>query len=123
MEETSFFNQGNVSVSNSRFIVDGQTYAMNGVTSVKTGKTDPSRVGPVIVGVIGLGAMSNGGVGFIIIGLIMLGLAIFWATKQRPELSVVLNSSSGEAQALVSKDATYINSVVSALNNAIIHRG
>jgi hypothetical protein len=56
-------------------------------------------------------------------GLIMLGLAIFWWTKQKPELSVVLSSSSGEAQALGSKDAAYINSVVEALNNAIIHRG
>lgn len=36
MEEKSFYNEGGVSVSNSRFIAGGQTYAMSGVTSVKS---------------------------------------------------------------------------------------
>lgn len=123
MEEKSFFNQGNVSVSNSRFIVDGQTYAMNGVTSVKAGKKDPSRAGPVILGIVGLFSLFNGGVGAVTVGLVMIGLAVFWWTKQKPELSVVLSSSSGEAQALSSKDPVFINGVIAALNNAIIHRG
>lgn len=122
MEEKSFFNQGNVSVSNSRFIVDGQTYAMNGVTSVKTGRKNPSRTGPIILGIVGLISM-GGGIGTIIVGLAMIGLAVYWWVNQKSELSVVLNSSSGEAQALSSKDSVYIDDVVEALNNAIIHRG
>lgn len=123
MEEKSFFKQGNVSVSNSRFIVDGQTYAMNGVTSVKALRKDPSRAGPIILGIIGLASLGNGSLGSVIMGLIMTGAAIYWWTKQKPELSVVLSSASGEAQALASKDASFIRGVIEALNNAIIHRG
>ena len=41
MEEKIFFEQGSVSVTHSRFIVDGQTYAINNVTSVKTGSKKP----------------------------------------------------------------------------------
>lgn len=123
MEEKSFFSQGNVSVSNARFIVDGQTYAMNGVTSVKTGRKAPSRWGPIIVGVVGLASLGGGEAGAVILGLVLIGLAIFWWVKQKPELSVVLSSSSGEMRALVSRDAAFINGVIEALNNAIIHRG
>lgn len=123
MEEKAFFNQGNVSVSSARFIVDGQTYAMNGVTSVKTGRKDPSRWGPIILGIVGLVSLGGAAAGSVILGLTLIGLAVFWWTKQKPELSVVLSSASGEAQALKSKDAEFINGVIEALNSAIIHRG
>ena len=36
MEETTFFNEGGLTVTNSRFVVPGQTYAMSGVTSIRT---------------------------------------------------------------------------------------
>jgi hypothetical protein len=119
MEEKAFYNSNGVTVTNARFIVSGQTYAMSGVTSVKTGVEDPSRSGPIWLGIIG-------GVTFRYnwqIGVALIALAIFWWFCQKPTLSVVLSSSSGEMQALSSKDATYIRAVVEALNNSIIHRG
>ena len=54
MEETFFFNDRSVSVSNARFIANGQTYAMSGITSVKTFREDPSYQGPIILGLLGL---------------------------------------------------------------------
>lgn len=123
MEEKSFFNQGDVSVTNARFIVNGQTYAMNGVTSVKTGRKNPSRLGPIILGISGLGVIGSESAGSFIFGGAMIALAIFWWIRQKPEFSVVLSSASGEAQALTSKDVPFINGVIEALNNAIIHRG
>jgi len=119
MEEKSFFNKDNVSVSNSRFIVDGQTYAMNGVTSVKTARKDPSKTGPLFLVLLGIFFLAINGV----IGFITIGTAIYLFAKQKPELTVILNSSSGEAQALTSKDASYISEVVEALNNSIVYRG
>ena len=35
VQETTFFEQGNVKVTNARFIVPSQTYAMSDITSVK----------------------------------------------------------------------------------------
>jgi len=123
MEEISFFDSRNVSVSSARFIVSGQTYAMSGVTSVKTGRKDPSRMGPIILVLIGVCAMLAGTMEPVLVGLVLVGLGVYWFTQQKPELSVVLNSASGEAQALTSTDADFINGVITALNNAIVHRG
>ncbi|WP_082190273.1 DUF6232 family protein [Frateuria defendens] len=120
MEEKIFFDQGGVSVSNARFIVHEKTYAMNGVTSVKQVVTLPSRGGPIIVGLFGLVAMFAGS---IIAGAALLAAAVFWWIKQKSDWLVVLSSSSGETQALTSKDRGYIDAVIAALNQSIVHRG
>jgi proline racemase len=122
MEEKSFFTQGGVSVTNARFIAHGQTYAMSGVTSVKQFRQDPSRKGPIILGVIGLLAMAGGGKA-VFVALLLLAGAVAWWLSQKPEFSVLLSSASGEAKALTSRDGKFISDVVNALNDAIVHRG
>lgn len=122
MEEQTFFNQGNVSVSNSRFIVDGQTYAMSNVTSVKSGYTEPSRGGSIVCGIIGLMCLFGSGWVFIV-GLVLLAIAIFIWFSAKARYSVILNTSSGENQALISEDQSYIANVITSLNDAIVSRG
>ena len=122
MEEKTFFSAGGVSISNSRFIAAGQTYAMSGITSVKSFRQDPSRKGPVILGVAGVLAMTPGGQS-LVIGLLLTVAAVFWWRALKPEFSVLLSSASGEAKALASKDGDFISSVITALNDAIVHRG
>jgi hypothetical protein len=122
MEEKSFFNEGGVSVSNSRFIVPGQTYAMSGITSVKSYRQDPSRKGPIILGIVGLLALGGGG-NAVFLGLLLIAGAVAWWFSQKPEFSVLLTSASGEAKALTNKDGQFITRVVNALNDAIVHRG
>lgn len=123
MEEKIFFNQGNVSVSNSRFIVDGQTYAMNNVTSVKSGVIEPNRTGPIILGIIGLLMLFGSSGGWLIAGLVLLGLAVLAWKGNKRQFTVLLNSSSGENKALVSTDESYIKTVINSLNDAIVSRG
>jgi Family of unknown function (DUF6232) len=123
MDERTFFEQGNVKVTNARFIVGNQTYAMNGVTSVKSHVTQPSRMGGIIGVLIGLGILFGAeGMGRLI-GLVIAAGAAYFLYNQKAVHAVVLNSSSGEAQALSGNDADYINGVISALNEALIHRG
>ena len=122
MEEKSFFNEGDVSVSNARFIAQGQTYAMSGVTSVKSFRQDPSRKGPIIMGIIGVLALAGGGT-VTIVGLALIAGAVAMWFLQKPEFSVLLSTASGEAKALTSKDSEFISKVVGSLNNAIVHRG
>jgi len=123
MEERMFFTQNDVSVSNARFIVRGQTYAMNGVTSVKQSVTEPSRAGPVILFFVGLLPLFSGTAGGVVIALVLIIGAVLWWRSQRPLYTVVLSSASGEAQALSSQDGQYIASVIDALNHSIVHRG
>ena len=123
MEEMEFYRHGDVSVTNARFIVGSSTYAMNGVTSVKRGQTSPSKVAPVVLGLISLVGIFSAHDGGKIVAVLFLLLAIFWFKRISPEYIVSLNSSSGESQALRSKDKHYIDEVINALNQSIIHRG
>lgn len=121
MEERIFFDQGEVRVTSARFIVKGQTYAMNGVTSVKQIVRYPSRSGPAVLGLIGLMLAITGIAP--VFGLILIAIAIFWGIKQKADWIVVLSSASGETQALTSQDRHYIDGVINALNESIVHRG
>jgi hypothetical protein len=122
MEEKIFFNEDNVTVSNSRFIVSGQTYAMSNVTSVKSGKIEPDHGSSGILGVIGLACLFGSGWVFFA-GLLLIALAIFIFLNNKPTYSVILNTASGENQALTSTDKQYISEVINSLNESIVSRG
>lgn len=119
MDEQVVLEEGNVKVTNTRFIVAGQTYAMNGVTSVEQFAKKPARIVPIVIGIGGLIALS----GSVIFAIILLGIAAALWIFQKATYSVLLSTSSGKAQALTSKDEQYISRVVAALNDAIISRG
>lgn len=125
MEEQNFFEHDGVKVTNARFVVDDQTFAMSNITSVSTSEDPPKRAGPFILGLIAVGLCfsSDGSSGRLVTGLIFAALAVFWWRKQASSYHVVLKTSSGEAKALTSKQAEYVKSVVDAINNAIVHRG
>jgi hypothetical protein len=122
MAEQSFLDEGGVTVTNSRFIVSGQTYAMSGITSVKALTRKPSRKGPIILVAIGLLAMLAGKEA-VVVGLLFLAGGTVWWILHKPTYIVVLHSASGEAEALTSKDGGFISRAVNALNQAIVARG
>jgi predicted membrane channel-forming protein YqfA (hemolysin III family) len=135
MEETVFFNFNGIIVSNSRFIVRSQTYAMQSVTSVKPGIIKPSRAVALAFILTGMllmiaelaalelldlldhqGVLLVAGVVAILIGLIAWYLG-------KPRYSVILHTSAGEHHALVSDNKQDIEHVLQALNQAIVSRG
>ena len=76
------------------------------------------------MGVVGaLILISANELGGKVFGFILVLLAVFIFKKLKSEFSVYLNSSSGESQALKSKDKNYIDQVINALNSSIVHRG
>ncbi len=120
--EQVFFDEMGVSVTSARMMYEGQTYAMSGVTSVKSYEKQPSRKGPIILILIGLLALAGGKEG-IIIALLCLAGGIFWWVKQKSEYSVLLTSASGEMKAYTSTDGNIVQKIVNAVNDAIVHRG
>lgn len=122
MEETTFLSEGGVSVTNARFITQGQTFAMSGVTSVESFRQDPSRKAPIIMGIIGVLALAGGGT-VTIVGLLLIAGAVAMWFLQKPEFQVLLSTASGKAKALSSNDGPFILKVVAAVNDAIVHRG
>jgi len=121
-QETTFLNEQGIRVTNTRFILPKQTFAMSGITSVQSHEDKPSRLGPVFFLIIGaLVLVSNREA--IVFGLIMLIIGGVWFAMQKTTHHVLLHTASGEAKALSSKDGAWISKVVHALNDSIIHRG
>ncbi len=79
------------------------------------------RIFPVIFIVIGalllLGESSRTA------GAILLVSGIIWLTSIKDEYAVRISTNAGETNSLVSKDKSYIQEIVDALNEAIINRG
>lgn len=123
MEERVFFDDGGVKVTNARFVVHTQTYAMQGVTSVKSHVTPPNRGGPVIgilIGLVMLVALDGGAKLF---GLLLIAICAWILSQMKDTHAVFLSSASGEVQALAREDPAFIGGVVGALNEALIYRG
>lgn len=122
MVEEAIFSGANVTVTPSRFQVPGQTYAMSGITSVKSVTIRPIK-GPLVLGILGLvGLYINPAEGGIFYGVAIIAGALAWAFFGTKHV-VGLSTASGEAEAFSSRDAKLIQSVVDAINEAIIRRG
>lgn len=129
MEEKVFFNFDGITVSNSRFIVRSQTYAMQSVTSVKPGIVEPKRGVAILFIFIGfllligeLLKLYDPGV-LIIAGAVAILIGLIAWYVEKPKYSVILNTSAGEHHALISDKKRDIEHVLQALNQAIVSRG
>lgn len=120
MEEAVFFEYDDVKVTSARFINGGQTYAMNNVTSVKPFEKKPSRIGGLLVLLLGIGIMATSSFA---VGFLISAAATFYLYQQKTIYHVLLSTSAGETTALVTYQRSYLDKVISALNNAIVHRG
>jgi hypothetical protein len=123
--ENVFFEHQRVRVTNTRFIVGSQTYAMAGVTSVRAHCEPPNRTLPLGLVIVGALMVIYSGAGAKLLGLGLIALGIWIWTKQRPINTVLLCTSAGEVRALSDADDRDVDvpAVVTALNDAIIHRG
>ena len=119
MDEKTFFEYEDVKVTNTRFISGSQTYAMSNVTSVKAFEEKPSRLWGIVALLIGLVVASN----TLAVGLIISAVAAFYLYQQKTVYHVMLATSGGETSALKTHQREYLSKVVSALNEAIVHRG
>jgi len=132
VEENIFFENGNIKVTNARFVVGDQTYAMASVNSVKVSSTDitSSRTFPTLVILAGLvwlpiAFLQPSDISRLLWPALVLVAGCLWAfsIKKTIEYKIILTTSSGEAAALKSTDGKYIYSVEKALHDSIIFRG
>jgi Family of unknown function (DUF6232) len=116
MDEQTFFDNNGVKVTNARFIVDANTYAVRNITSTAAWTKPRSWVWAVLCAVIGLSSLANSAPMAII--FFTLAGALFYLG--RPVHFVRLNTSGGEVKAVKSYDLEYTNQVVRALNDAMV---
>jgi hypothetical protein len=127
MSEEVIYSDNTVSVSTSRIVIGGTTYALRNITSVKM-TFAPAKTGCAIALIV-LGALifvvglAQGGqtvIGSLLGGAIIGGLGFLWFRSCKTDYFVAIASSSGEVRALTSKDKSYVEKIVAAINDAII---
>ena len=119
---------GGIIVTKARFVVGGETYAMQGVTSVRGLKGTPSKRRPLSA--IGFGAFLalvgwevGGSVFFLLMGLAVMAGGVYWWTRLESAFHIVLRFASGESKVLSGQDGDLVREVVDAVNEALVARG
>jgi hypothetical protein len=128
--EEIFFSDNSVIVTNMRLVVGGTTYALRNITSVAMLFTPPRLVKPILLLIVGLMILlaafmplnenAPAPIGVYILAGVMIGGAILWMCSTKTNYHVGLSSASGEIHALTSKNKTYVERVVSSINEAIV---
>jgi hypothetical protein len=135
--EECFLNEGGITVTKTRFMVHGQTYALANITSVSAAKIPAKRGGAqffLVVGILAsaLGVLAiamgdsdvRGAALFLVaVGLVIAGVAIIALRGLKDTYAVILNTAGSEMKTCVSRDPGFISRVVAALNEAIVARG
>ena len=125
-EQVFYSDDAGVRVSNSRLIVGATTYALSGITSVSAVKYKAKRSPAIWTAIIGLllaalGFNTTAVLG--IVGIVILAIGVLWFFLIKDNIVVRIHTAGGETDAVSSTDASYIHKIVSALNDAIVHRG
>lgn len=119
--EVVFYQDSMVKVTQSRFITNSKTYAMRNISSVHLFEIVKSRKLPGFLLVVGFFMLFAGELRIAGVILMLLGGLILIFTKN--DFAVRISTNSGEANSIISKDRGYVQDIVDALNEAIIHRG
>lgn len=136
-QETTFYTDPRgVRVTNTRVIIGNKTYSMANISSVGVFTQAAARVMPILIG-IGIGGLGFVGVltGFVskgggnegllcgFMGLAVGGAAFLYGVMLKDNHFVRITAAGGETNALMSPDLRYIQSVVTAINEAMVKRG
>ena len=120
MEETTYLRDKTVLVTSTRIELNGQTYAVRNVGSVKvTQPGTPWLAG--FVAIVGI-AMLAGGSDTRWVGVLVLGGAGVWIYQQVRMRRLVIVSGGGETVALKSTNGAMIEKIRSAVAQAISAR-
>jgi selenophosphate synthetase-related protein len=132
-EQTIYSDNAGIRITSARAVFGGTTYSMANVASVSMESRSPSVTGEVFLAIMGFGVLMCGGPAMqedatmlaivVCIGLAMAIAGIALAVRAKKTYIVMIQSASGKANALSSKDKDYIENIVRAMNEAFIHRG
>ena len=114
-----------VTVTTNRVSIQGTTYALRNITSVKMEATKPGfgcAVVPIVLGVLILigSVVGNSLFVAVFIGGVPVAVGVFLLLTRKPIFHVRISSASGEVKALSSQDQVYIERIVKSINAAIV---
>jgi hypothetical protein len=128
MDEETIYSDQEISISTSRIVIRGTTYALRNISSVKM-TVEPAKTGCAIALIIGgvvwaIGIMgSKGGVApALFLGGILIVGGVVWLTAAKAEYYVTIVNNAGEVRAHKSKNKQYIDKIVEAINEAMVRQ-
>jgi len=119
--EVTFYQDVNVTVTQSRYVTNSKTYAMRNISSVHIFEIIKNRTLPIMMVIIGFLMLFSESSR--ILGLILSALGILILVLTKNEFTVRISINAGEVNSIVSKDRLYVQNIVNALNEAIVYRG
>jgi len=135
MDETTIYEAQGVKITNLRAVLGNKTYSVSNITSVGTTVKQPGSCLPfglmafgvllILGGVVVLagGAEFTTALPWFGFGGLSLAVGLLVHRGGKSAYIVRLGSASGEADALESTNKADIDSIVSALNEAIVRKG
>lgn len=131
-QEEMLYSDNVVAVTNVRVTISGATYALRNVTSVKMAYSPPQIFCAIVLLLVGIfvlllfylrpdNAVAPAGAFILPVGMICG--AVLWMCLASTHYHVGLSTTSGELHVLTSKDRTYIQQIVEAINSAIVRCG
>jgi energy-converting hydrogenase Eha subunit C len=122
MEESIYFSHQGISVSNTRFIVNGTPIAIKNVTTVESKTLEPKLTFARVCLLGGLALLfGNGNLPYIgFFSMVYGGMVWLLAT---PKYAVVIHTVAGDIQAFIGENLLDVENVLTALNVAIALRG
>lgn len=118
MDEKIYLQEGGVLVSSARLQINGQTFAMRNVGSVRM--EDEGR--PWLAIFIGLAGASFGAGGNVPVAVLLVGLAGYLGWRKMAARKLVLVAGGGESVALRSTDGAFVAKVNQAVAQALSQR-
>jgi len=123
--EETIFSAEDISVTTTGVVAGGQTFAVGGITSVKT--LEPKMSGGAsaaitLFSIAGGWLIVQGGES-VVFALICFGAAVAAFFTQKLEHKIVLTTASGEVEAYATRDAEKAKNVVDAISEAIVAGG
>lgn len=119
--ETIFYQDSSVIITQSRYVAYSKTYAMRNISSVHIFEIAKSNTKAILLIIFGIMLLFSKEIFFM--GIILIALGVWWYISIKNDYAVRISTNAGEANSIISTDKKYIQTIVNALNQAIIHRG
>jgi hypothetical protein len=127
-QERVLFEGDGIKVTDKRAILGNKTYAITNITSVQKSKKNKGQLLPFILIILGIGLglaalvnIKQGGA-CLAVGVVMVLIGGLLVSNAKDRYIVRLGSASGETDGLISPSEELIDTVVEAINQAIIGR-
>ena len=119
MEEKTYLHEGKILVTTNRIEIDGQTFAVRNIGSVKVTKESTPRT-PLIVILLGVGMLVHPTAWPL--GVLLIGAGAYWVWKKSKERTLVLVSGGGEQVAMKAENGALVERIRNAIAQAISAR-